>query len=180
MTRNYVEDIQNKNLSQLLRMLEDISKGVSVKNWPPGIAFEHIVLRAFEIEQATVSWPYSVRLGNRIIEQIDGAVYWGGLACLVESKDYNIPINIEPIAKLKTQLSRRPAATLGIVFSRHGYTGPAKELTRLLNPLNILLWEYEEFEQCIAASTMCRALSTKYQYAVEFGIPDYDIRQGLR
>ena len=180
MPRNYVEDIQKKDISQLLRMLQDISNGVSAKNWPPGIAFEHIVLRAFEMEQATVSWPYSVRLGNKILEQIDGAVYWGGLACLVESKDYNSPINIEPIAKLKTQLSRRPASTLGIVFSRYGYTGPAKELTRQLHPLNVLLWEYEELEQCISSRTMCRALSTKYQYAVEFGIPDYDIRQGLR
>lgn len=107
-------------------------------------------------------------------------MYFGGLACLVESKDYNSPINVESIAKLKSQLSRRPTATLGIVFSSHGYTGPAKELTRLLHPLNILLWEYDELEQCISSGTMCQALITKYQYAVELGIPDYHIKDGLR
>jgi hypothetical protein len=98
----------------------------------------------------------------------------------IKSKDYSAPINVEPMAKLRNQLSRRPAGTLGLVFSREGFTEPAKILARMMQPLNILLWEYEELEQSLTTGTMCRALVTKFQYAVESGLPDYDIRTGLR
>jgi len=180
MARNYVADIQGKNSAQLLNMLQAISNGTPIRGWPPGIAFEHIVIRAFEIEGATVQWPFAVRQGSKIIEQIDGTVYFDGLACLVESKDYREPINIEPIAKLKNQLSRRPVGTLGLVFARQGYTDPAKILVRMMQPLNILLWEYEELELSLSTGTMCRALTTKFKFAVELGAPDYNVRIGLR
>ena len=174
MARKYVADIQGKNTAQLLAMLQAIFNGTPIRGWPPGIAFEHIVIRAFEIEGATVQWSFVVRQGSKIIEQIDG------LACLVESKDYSAPINIEPIAKLKNQLSRRPVGTLGLVFARQGFTDPAKILARMMQPLNILLWEYEELELSLSTGTMCRALTTKFKFAVELGAPDYNIRIGLR
>jgi len=86
-----------------------------------------------------------------------------GLNSYVESKDYRKPINIEPIAKLTNQLLRRPSGTLGLIFARHGFTEPAKILARTMNPLNILLWEFEEVEQSLNSGTMCQALMTKFQ-----------------
>ena len=180
MARDYVADIRTKNTAQLLSMLTSISSGTRITRWPPGIAFEHIVIRSFEIEHAAVKWPFPFSQGRKIIEQIDGAIYCDGLSCLVESKDYSDPINVEPIAKLRNQLSRRPMGTLGLVFSREGFTEPAKILARMMQPLNILVWEYAELEQSLASSTMRQALTTKFKYAVELGIPDYDIRAGLR
>lgn len=56
-------------------------------DWEPGRAFEYLVLRAFQLDGAQVRWPYSVRLFEEEVEQIDGAIYHDGLSCLVESKD---------------------------------------------------------------------------------------------
>jgi hypothetical protein len=125
---DYVANIRTKDTPELLNMLTSLSNGVRIPGWPPGIAFEHIVIRAFEIENAIVTWPFKVRQGRRILEQIDGAIYCDGLSCLVESKDYSSAINVEPIAKLRNQLSRRPVGTLGIVFSRTDFTEPSKIL----------------------------------------------------
>ena len=177
---DYIATIQTKNTAQLLTMLAAVEANRTLRNWPPGKAFEHIVLRAFELEGAAVSWPFHNEMHGQVIEQIDGAVYFEHLACLVESKDYSDPNNIEPIAKLRNQLTRRPAGTLGLLFARSGFTEPAKTLTRMINPLNILLWEFGELEAGLRTGTMCRALKTKYRVAVERATPDYDTRIGLR
>jgi len=43
--------------------------------WDSGKAFEYLVLRAFQLDGAEVTWPYEVSLfGEEVIEQIDGAV----------------------------------------------------------------------------------------------------------
>lgn len=43
-----------------------------------------------------MKFPYTVRLFNEEIEQIDGAIHYAGLSCLVESKDFtdDVKINI--------------------------------------------------------------------------------------
>ena len=171
---NYVALIQRKNTAQLLAMLQSISNGIPIPGWQRGGAFEHIVLRAFEIEGAEVQWPFRVPYNGHTLEQIDGAIYYGGLFCLVESKDYNGRINVEPIAKLRNQLMRRPGGTIGLVFARSGFTEPAKILTRMMNPLSILLWEFDELEEALRTSTMCAALKTKFRFAVEQGMPDFN------
>src|SRR5437868_7082966 len=92
-------------------------------DWEPGLAFQYLVLRLFELDGAQVRWPYTVALfGETNVEQIDGAVHYQGLACLVESKDATEGVAIAPIAKLRNQLLRRPAGTLGLMFSRRGFT----------------------------------------------------------
>ena len=63
-----------------------------------------------------------------------------GLHCLLESKDWSKPISIEPIAILRNQLLRRPATTIGMVFSRSGYTEAALLLAGYLGGQTILLW----------------------------------------
>ncbi len=162
-------------------MLGNLETNQPIRGWPPGKAFEHIVLRGFDLEQGgIVSWPYSVPLNGSIIEQIDGAVHLDTLSCLVETKDYADPLNIEPIAKLRNQLMRRPASTIGLVFTMSDFSDPAKSLTRIMNPLSVLLWDYQELKHAITNKVMCKGLKTKYMYAVEWGMPDYDIRKGLR
>ena len=180
MAVDYVALIQQMDTAQLHALLQELETGQPVPGWASGKAFEHIILRGFEIERAEVTWPFNVQLIGETIEQIDGAVYVQSLSCLVEAKDYNEPINVEPIAKLRNQLMRRPPGTMGLVFARSGFTEPAKLSTRIMNPLQILLWGYEELEVSLRNQTLCRALLTKYRYAVEYGVPDYDTRIGLR
>lgn len=176
---DYVARIRDYSEADLKALLEQVKEGVEVAGWPAGKAFEHLILRAFETEGAYVRYPYEVKQDGTTIEQIDGAVYHDGLACLVESKDYANPIKIDPIAKLANQLSRRPFGTLGLVFARSDFTEPAKTLARYLHPLNVLLWEFGELQAAVVTQRLCAGLKLKFQRAVEFGVPDYDIRADL-
>ena len=102
-------------------------------DWDPGKAFEYLVLRIFQLDGAVVRWPYRVTLLGEHVEQIDGVVVAAGLHAMVESKDQNDPVAIEPVAKLRNQLMRRPVATIGMVISRSGYTDPALILASYLS-----------------------------------------------
>lgn len=180
MAVDYIAKIKTADTAQLSRMLDDLDDGKPIRGWASGKAFEHIILHGFALEGADVRWPFEVREGKYAIEQIDGAVYCDGLACLIESKDYSEAINIEPVAKLRNQLARRPAGTLGLIFARNGYTPSAKYLVKTHMPLNILLWEFDELKSAIAARSMRRALQTKFRAAVEKALPDYNIERGYR
>ena len=180
MAVDYVTKISTADTAHLSQMLDDLGDGKPIRGWARGKAFEHIILHSFALEGAEVRWPFEVREGKHAIEQIDGAVYCDGLFCLVESKDYTDAINIEPVAKLRNQLNRRPAGTLGLVFARNGYTPSAKYLVKTHNPLNILLWEFDELRLAISNQAMRKALLTKFKYAVEQALPDYNIERGYR
>ncbi len=178
---DYVAKIRRVTTQGLVRMLVRLETNQPIRGWPPGKAFEHIVLRSFDLEpEAAVVWPYVVPWQGGIIEQIDGAVHAAGLYCLVEAKDHRNPQNIEPIAKLRNQLMRRPAGCIGLVFSMSDFSVPAKLLTQMMNPLSILLWDYEELKHAVSHQIMIQSLKTKYLFAVEWGMADYDIRKGLR
>jgi hypothetical protein len=138
-------------------------------------ALEHLVLRAFELDDAEVRWPYEVAIDGRVVEQIDGAVYADGLACLVECKDTADRVNVAAVAKLRGQLLRRPAATAGLLFSRSGYTDPALTLARFTTPQTMLLWFPEEIEYVLERGAMRRALVRKYRRCVEDGTVDYKV-----
>ena len=172
---DYVAKIQQYTYADLLKLLVDIRQGKPIRGWAAGKAFEHLILRGFELEGAEVVYPYNVKLTKQVVEQIDGAVYSRGLACLIESKDRQDVSNFEPAAKMRSQLMRRPPGTMGLIFARSGFTAPMKELMRLMNPLQILLWEREELEYSLDKQRMCDALQMKYRHAVEHGIPDYTI-----
>lgn len=180
MPTNYVARIATADTTELFSMLDKIDREIPIRGWARGKAFEHVILQAFALEGAEVQWPYEVREGRYAIEQIDGAVYCDGLFCLIESKDYGEAINVEPVAKLRNQLTRRPAGTLGLMFARSGYTPPAKYLVKMHSPLNILLWEFEELKLAVADQKMRLALQTKFKYAVERALPDYNIERGYR
>ena len=142
----YQSRIRRLKWPGLKQLWEEIKAG-NTPGWEPGKAFEYLVMRLFELDGAEVRWPYSVPLfGNAEVEQIDGSVRCGSLYCLVESKDEADNISVGPIAKLRNQLLRRPAGTVGLLFSRRGFTDPAVQLAYFTLPQPILLWTGAQVE----------------------------------
>ena len=162
-----------------LRTLWDNIENRNTPGWDAGKAFEYLVIRAFQLDGAEVRWPYSVELFGEKVEQIDGVVYSNGLSCLVESKDFADKTNVDiaPIAKLRNQLLRRPAGTVGLVFSRTEFTDPARHLSYFSLPQAILLWNGEEIKYALDREIICELLTLKYRVCVEHGLPDYNVRE---
>ena len=178
---SHVERIRSLDWQEL-RELWSAIKEQDTPEWPPGKAFEHLVLRAFEIDGADVRWPYQVsRVGSvelpKALEQIDGVVYAAGLSCLVESKDTTNEVNVEPIAKLRNQLLRRPSPAVGLLFSVAGFTSPAQVLAGFLAPQTILLWGGDDVEYCLRNERICDPLLRKYRACVEEGRPDHILEE---
>lgn len=82
-----------------------------------------------------------------------------------------------PIAKVRNQLLRRPAGTVGLLFSRSGFTPPARSLAYFALPQAILLWSGGEMRYALEQREMCDLLVTKYRACVEDGLPDYNVRE---
>jgi len=186
----YLAWIQGFDADALLALWADLT-GAAEPGTPalpawvqPGKAFEYVVIRAFELGGADVRWPYSVKFpwsppetsSAQDMEQIDGVVYVGGVSCLIESKHWGRNVNVDPIAKLRNQLGRRPAGTIGAVFSFLGFTPAARLLAQFASPQTILLWTGEEIDHAIRHRAMVRGLLVKLRKAVEEGVPDYDLR----
>lgn len=190
----YVEIVKQYDWKKLCRLWQQIKdrKGDLVDEFKPGKALEYLMLRAFESEGATVTYPYGLALGHTKgeTEQIDGAIHVDGVHAVIESKDEQKTsdttgrINVEPIAKLRSQLLRRPSFTVGIMVSTNGFTDAAKVLTMYMMPQTILLWEGEDLDYvfCEDASNsdehrMRAGLRRKLHYAVETGMPDFSLNQ---
>lgn len=147
-------------------------------DWPEGWALEHLVLRAFELEGAAVRWPYEVQVYDEVAEQIDGVIHHAGLSVLVETKDQQAPINVDPLAKLRSQLLRRPGGTVGLVFSRSGFTTAAQMLAGYMAPTTILLWSGAEIGLALDSRQerpFCQGLQWKFRLAVEEGAAFSDL-----
>lgn len=146
-------------------------------SWAAGAAFEHLVLRCFQLCGARIIWPYSVSLDEEIVEQIDGMILFDHFTSLIEVKDTTDPISVEPIAKLRNQLLRRPAGIIGAVFSRAGFTSPARTLAQYTSPQAILLWSGEEVAYLLRGKRAFKeSFARKFEFLAQKGIPDYDIR----
>lgn len=159
-----------------LKKLWEAIKSKDTPGWLPGKAFEYLVLRMFELDEAEVRWPYSVSLfGSDEIEEIDGSIRSGTLYCLVESKDESGKISVGPIAKLRNQLLRRPAGTIGLLFSSSKFTVPAVQLAHFTLPQAILLWSGDEVEHALNERKIRVFLEQKYRTCVDEGLPDYNI-----
>jgi hypothetical protein len=172
----HVERIrQYKTHAALLKLWQKLQQGDPLPEWPAGRALEYLFLRAFEIEKVEVDWPHSNYLEGAEVEQLDGAVHADGLSFIVEAKDTGGLVNIEPIAKLSTQLQRRPPAAMGLVVSRSGFTRPAKRLIRYLSPIRVLLWDGGELTSALQEKGMREGMRWKYRMAVQRGIPDYNL-----
>jgi hypothetical protein len=170
--KNKIQTYDWDKLTVLWQQIQDDD----TPEWKSGKALEYFILRAFELEGAEVRYPFSVptstlasyNKGNDL-EQIDGVVYVNGLACLVECKDYQKAINFEPIAKLRSQLMRRPSTTIASIFSIEGFTESASILLDFIYPQTILAWEKNQIDCCLREKFFCKALTKKYQRAIEFG-----------
>lgn len=67
-----------------------------------------------------------------------------------------------------------------MIFSRSGYTPSAKTLARYMSPLSVLMWEFGELAFAVREQKICAGMMTKYQFAVEKGLPDYNIEGRMR
>ena len=148
----------------------------ATQGWAAGKAMEHLVLKAFKLSGADVAWPYRVSLNDHLIEQVDGMVVHDGLTCLVETKDSDANVNVEPLAKLRNQLMRRPAGVVGCAFSRTGFTDPAKTLARFMAPHAVILWQGPEIAYLLEKRDFAEALAIKHRQLLQHGNPDFDTR----
>lgn len=179
MSVEYVRRARQLGWPGLRRLWREIEQGTAA-GWPPGRALEHLVLRAFELSGAEVVWPYVVRVGNEVVEQIDGAVHVHGLSCIVECKDTAAPLSIGAIAKLRNQLLSRPGGAIGLLFSRGGFTLQATVLGRFVAPQAILLWDGNDIAYHLEHEDLSRGLVMRHRHSVEHGMMKYDISREAR
>jgi len=172
----YVQWIRVLDWHGIQEMWKAVRMGAT-PGWEPGRAFEHLILRAFELDGAVVRWPYTVNVHDQLVEQIDGAVHAGGLSCLVEAKDTTRPVSFDAVGKLRQQLSRRPAGVVGLLFSRTRFTEPAVTLARYLAPQNVIFWTGKDLTAALEQRSMLDALEEKYRHLVESGSPKYDLQK---
>lgn len=167
----YIKEISKYNQHGLFKLwkehLDNSLDATQNEFWRDGKLMEYVVLRAFELEGAIIRWPYSIWMDGIQLEQIDGAITIGNQILLIESKDKDRGLNIEPIAKMRNQLLRRPSSVIGCVFSRNGYSEPAMALSRYMAPQTILLWDGNELCFCIEHKMMIDALNLKIHKAAE-------------
>lgn len=168
----YEAAIQKLGWPELRMLYDDIKARGGTPEWAAGKALEYLVPRMFQLDGATVRWPYETKLSGQVVEQVDGAIVVGGLYCLLECKDEKPPLNIEPIAKMRNQLMRRPASTIGLLFSMSGYTAPAQILANYLGAQTILLWHPEEIGLAVKENRIAPLLEAKFRACVEEGIHD--------
>ena len=178
--QKYIDEIQKYDNASLLELWRSHHNGSPLKSiWEPGKLMEYTVLRAFQLEGAVVRWPYRVKLDDEVVEQIDGAISLGSHHIIIECKDWDKGISIEPFAKMRNQLMQRPAGVIGCIFSRSGYTDPAIGLSRFCSPQTILLWQNDELECCIEHKMMTYGLEVKLRKAAEEFLFFYNVKPGI-
>lgn len=163
-----------------LRVLWKAIQTGAPPGWEGGEALEYLVIRAFEIdplEPATVRYPYEVSLFDEKVEEIDGAIHLPGLSCLIESKDWGKNVAIGPIVKMRSQLLRRPAGTIGSIFCKKTFAKPAISLAHFTMPQAVLLWSGSDLQFAMDKGMICRFLRLKHRICCEDGFPNYDLRE---
>lgn len=175
--QEYRDIIRKINKQKDLLNFWDKIKSKNLNEWASGKAFEYLILRAFELEGAIVRYPYSVLLFGQIVEQIDGCIHLSNkhLHVLAEFKDQKDKVNIEPIAKLRNQLLRRPSTSIGCVFTTSGFTEPALVLSQFSFPQTILLWENDNIEYCLKNKRFIKGLEEKFKIAVQESFTNFDL-----
>jgi hypothetical protein len=167
----YKQRAQQLSWDSLRDLWQEIKEG-STPDWDDGKAFEHLVVRAFELSGLRVEYPYDVPPAGKTIEQIDGIVYLGETPFLIECKDRD-SVDIVVIAKMRNQLLRRPPATMGCVFITNNFTEPALILADFAVPHQITLWTGDNIETGITANDFKDSLFTKYNDLCMYGMTDH-------
>jgi Restriction endonuclease len=168
---NYRDKAQKLTWKSLLPLWRRIKEGAT-PGWDEGKAFEHLIVRAFELSSLRVEYPFDVPPGGRPIEQIDGMVFLDQIPFLLECKDRD-SVDVEAIAKLRNQLLRRPPTTMGCVFTTGGYAPAALILADFAVPHQITLWSGDDIEEALAARDFKKMLIKKYEDLCMFELTDY-------
>jgi hypothetical protein len=167
----YRKKIQKCDKSALKKLWNSILMG-KTPGWDNGMAFQYMIIRAFELEKNVVTYPYEVLLPGKLrtLEQIDGVVYLKGiqLPILIESKDFNPNIPIDPIAKVRGLLQKRPTHLIASMFVTSGFTEPALYNHTLVTDRTILLWVPDDITVCFKIG-FTDGMIRKYRFALEHG-----------
>lgn len=155
-------------------------KNKKTSKWSSGKALEYMLVRAFDLSGAEVVYPYN----NNVLtaqEQFDGFVFVKelGAGFLIECKDWQVNVPFDELAKLHGRLSYRTSSTYGIFLSRTGFTASAVEMMYMMHPHNILLWSFNEIDECFKNHKFLEALKYKYQYAMVTADPMIAVYDGL-
>jgi hypothetical protein len=57
----YLERVLSLDGEGVYRTWQVVRRRGNLVGWPPGKALEYLILRAFQLEGADVTWPYEVR-----------------------------------------------------------------------------------------------------------------------
>ena len=141
-------------------------------DWEPGKALEHLVVRAFRLSGLEAEYPYDVPPGGPPFEQIDGIAYWDNLSFLIECKDTEYEDSVA-IAKLRSQLERRPGTVLGMMVMTGAFTLPARKLAIMHTPYRFVVWQSQDIDAALAAKNFKPALRSKYLNLCRYGLLDW-------
>ncbi len=167
----YIKRIEAMSWKDLRALWEFIKAG-QTPDWEGGKAFEHLVIRAFRLNGLEAEYPYDVPPGGKPIEQIDGLVHLQCYAFLIECKDKDV-VDVEAITKLRDQLLRRPATTMGCVFTTGNFTAPALTKADMSVPHRVLLWSERDVEECLKNENFAAVLLEKYRTLCKYGLIDH-------
>jgi hypothetical protein len=170
-TIEYIDRMETMQWDDLHALWRAIQVG-DLPDWEPGKALEHLVVRAFRLSGLEAEYPYDVPPGGPPFEQIDGIAYWDSLAFLIECKDTRHE-DIESIAKLRSQLERRPGTVLGMMVMTGAFTLPARKLAMLMVPYRFMVWQSHDIGSALSARDFRPALRRKYLNLCRYGLLDW-------
>lgn len=75
-------------------------------------------------------------------------------------------VSFEDIAKLYGRLLYRMPSAYGLFVSRNGFSPSAAELIYVMHPHNVILWNFDDIEECLKEHKFLKALKYKFQYAL--------------
>jgi hypothetical protein len=108
--------------------VEPRCRGTKITPQQAGYVFQTWIVKAFRLSRADVEPPFPVSsvAGAVAIEQVDGIVYDGWAAFLIESKfQVGNPVSFDSIARLRLLVERRAAGVFGLMFAPFGFTPAA-------------------------------------------------------
>lgn len=174
-----ISTIRSYNWPKLRKFWSQIKDG-NTPGWSNGKALEYLLVRAFDLDGAEVVYPYNNTIHNAK-EQFDGYVYVRelGAGFLIECKDWSDNVSFDQLAKLHGRLTYRMPSTYGIFLSKNGFSASALELIFMMHPHNILLWSFNDIDECFKNHKFMKALKYKYQYAMMTANPTIAVLDGV-
>ena len=155
----------------------DLPASFRLQNLSPqqrGWVFERWVMEAFRLSGVATEHRYlnPMAVAGTALEEIDGLVFDGWQAFLIETRYERQRVNIDPIFRLHVMAEQRPVGTLGLVFSVSGFTSPALELSERLRPIRVLLFDAEDIRSALLVGvSMMDMVRGRWVRAVQSGRP---------